>query len=79
MPSASSLFFFLFVSEIYLWKYSRNALAIFVDFLYAKTKYQTERVALEESHMAGAASCRGPPLAGGWGPPLLLGPHLGSL
>ena len=32
----------LFVSEIYFWKYSRNALQIFVDILFAKTKYQTE-------------------------------------
>ena len=42
MPSASSLFCCLFVSEIYFWKYSRNVLEIFVEFLYAKTKYQSE-------------------------------------
>ena len=32
----------LFVSEIYFWKYSRNALGFFEDFLYAKTKSQSE-------------------------------------
>ena len=32
----------LFVSEIYFWKYSRNALEIFEDFLYTKTKSQSE-------------------------------------
>ena len=42
MPSASSLFLLSFCLEIYFWKYSWNALEIFVEFLYAKTKYQSE-------------------------------------
>ena len=43
MPSASSLFLLSFCfRNLLLEKYSRNALEIFVDFLFAKTKYQTE-------------------------------------
>ena len=42
MPVPVPCFSCLFVSEIYFWKYFRNALEIFVDFLCAKTKYQTE-------------------------------------
>ena len=42
MPSASSLFCCLFVSEIYFWKYSRIALEIYGEFLFATMKYQSE-------------------------------------
>ena len=35
-------FFCLFVSEIYFWKYFRNALEIFVEFLYTKMKFKSE-------------------------------------
>ena len=42
MPSASSLFLLSFCFRNLLLEIFSNALEIFVDFLFAKTKYQTE-------------------------------------
>ena len=42
MPSASSLFLLSFCFRNLLLKYSPNALEIFEDFLYAKTKSHSE-------------------------------------
>ena len=53
----------LFVSEIYFWKYSRNALEIFEDFLYAKAKFQSEGE--PEGRPRGQTR---PPIAGQGGP-----------
>ena len=54
----------MFVSEIHFWKYSRNALEFFVEFLYAKTKYLTE----EEPQ--GRPRGQRHPSAAAWGQPV---------
>ena len=62
-PVLVPCFCYSFVSKFYFWKYSRNAMEIFEDFLFATTKYQTEGE--PEGRPTGQVQ---PPAAGQGGP-----------